>query len=61
MWIKWKRFEKMTEDQNFTYLGTQNDPTTKPPRPLFYTHLKVAPISLESEFNINQVQTFLRR
>ena len=36
-----------------SYLGAQNDLQIRSPKPIFNTHLKVAPINLESKFNVN--------
>ena len=49
-------FEKMAEF--FSCLGDQTDPKIRPLRPIFYTPLKVAPVSMKTKIDVEPVETF---
>ena len=49
---------KWSNTRNLTYFGDQNGPEIGPLRPIFYTSLKVAPMSIKSKADVNPEQTF---
>ena len=46
MWNQWKLLRKWPNSRILTFFGVQNGPEIGPQRPIFYTSLKVAPMSI---------------
>ena len=61
MWNQWKRFVEGIKHKTLTYFGAQNGPEVGPLRPIWYTCLKVAPMSILSKIDVNPEEIFLTK
>ena len=57
-WTKWNVLRKWPKTGIFTYFGAHNGPKIGTLRPIFYTPLKVAPMSMQNKIEVNTVETF---